>query len=54
MKMIRNCFVALLQIVLVALFVTGCGESANKDGKFHLRIAYSPSLCQAPLHVALE
>lgn len=54
MKMIRNYFVALLQIVLVALFVTGCGESANKDGKFHLRIAYSPSLCQAPLHVALE
>lgn len=44
---------AFLTLVSVALFVTACGESAN-DGKYHLKIAYSPSLCQVPLHVAIE
>ena len=29
-------------------------SSDKKDNLFHLKIAYSPSLCQAPLHVAVE
>ncbi len=36
------------------LIVTACGDETQDDGKFHLRIAYSPSLCQAPLHLAVE
>lgn len=43
----------LFKILFVSLFIAACGESAS-DGKQHLRIAYSPSLCQAPLHVAIE
>lgn len=29
-------------------------SSSGDSGLYHLRIAYSPSLCQAPLHVAVE
>ena len=29
-------------------------SSTNDSGLYHLRIAYSPSLCQAPLHIAVE
>ncbi|MGN0203730.1 MAG: ABC transporter substrate-binding protein [Coprococcus sp.] len=30
------------------------GEETGDGELFHLRIAYSPSLCQAPLHIAVE
>ena len=29
-------------------------SSSGDSGLYHLRIAYSPSLCQAPLHIAVE
>ena len=29
-------------------------SAASSGDLFHLRVAYSPSLCQAPLHVAVE
>lgn len=33
---------------------TATETTQNKSEKFHLKIAYSPSVCQAPLHVAVE
>lgn len=40
--------------ILALTLITACGEKSADDGKFHLKIAYSPSLCQAPLHLAVE
>lgn len=41
--------------LLSGLFLAcACGSDEQDDGKFRLRIAYSPSLCQAPLHLAVE
>lgn len=33
---------------------SGASASAGDGSLYHLRIAYSPSLCQAPLHIAVE
>ena len=33
---------------------TSSDTSTSDSGLYHLRIAYSPSLCQAPLHIAVE
>jgi NitT/TauT family transport system substrate-binding protein len=33
---------------------TASDTSTSDSGLYHLRIAYSPSLCQAPLHIAVE
>lgn len=48
----RKLFICLAMLVSLIL-ATACGKDAV-DERFHLRIAYSPSLCQAPLHLALE
>ena len=40
-------FLGLSAFVLVAC-------STKNNDPYHLRIAYSPSLCQAPLHIAVE
>lgn len=36
---------------IAALVVAAC---STKNDPYHLRIAYSPALCQAPLHIAVE
>lgn len=33
---------------------SGASASGGDGSPYHLRIAYSPSLCQAPLHIAVE
>ena len=55
-----------ISLLMVLLFLTlnACGGQSGSqntvsgnestDAPFHLRIAYSPSLCQAPLHIAVE
>ncbi|MBQ8977455.1 MAG: ABC transporter substrate-binding protein [Succinivibrionaceae bacterium] len=48
----RNLLVR-LGVIFSLLLATACGKE-SVDQKFHLKIAYSPSLCQAPLHLALE
>lgn len=57
----------LLMLAALLLMLAACGNqsgdtsaapssdsSSGDSGLYHLRIAYSPSLCQAPLHIAVE
>ena len=57
----------LFQLATLVFTLAACGNqsgdtsaapssdsSSGDSGLYHLRIAYSPSLCQAPLHIAVE
>ena len=37
--------------ILTAIALVGCGSAEKKN---HLKVAYSPNLCQIPLHIAME
>ena len=43
-----------LTILAACLLVLSPLQAKGEGKPFHLRLAYSPSLCQAPLHVAVE
>lgn len=47
MKKILSFMVA----ILTAIALVGCGSAEKKN---HLKVAYSPNLCQIPLHIAME
>lgn len=52
----KNFLRVFLSFVLIASFVTLASAAVQgKDGKpYHLKLGYSPSLCQSPLHIAVE
>ena len=50
----RKRLAMILFLSIVTAFVLPVSGFAQEDEPFHLKIAYSPSLCQAPLHLAVE
>ena len=66
-KRVLSLLLALVLVLLTACSTQSTSEASANDNPstsdsaegdsgelFHLRIAYSPSLCQAPLHIAVE